>query len=470
MKLEEQNQTSKASFREVYFSSSFTATLAVLLGTMFFVGLYPGHLVTDTIANIHNALNGTYSLIYPPFIEASLGLLFVFDKSLFSIFFLQIFTYWAGVYLLSMYFYKKSIWLTLLVFLVALFPYNIHLHSTLIKDVWLQEIYILFFGITALIANRERFDNIFIFWIFLTGLTVILLRNVFVALILPIGLVISWLLLHPNRGMEYLVRLFGLTLLFSILLWGLGAFFNHSVTNGLQAKRVDNFARLAAYDLFGMSIAAGHKGVTHNLSPEAKEKSTRAYHGNNVFWPGTVGDEAVKFLLKLKLDPDIKHKWTNEILKNPGMYLKHRIHVFCKLFNGTGQKSTELLSRKKNLGSDRFAKSLERIKIDDISPTVVWQGYDKYIRYYFLKIRANWWILILSLSMGVAAVAYTLQKRRYNQDLSLCMLMNLCAWSYFGPYIFMIHHSEVRYVYPGLSLILFSVPFFISFIIHTFFV
>lgn len=465
---EEQDQENRTGFREIYFSLSFIALLAILLGAMFFVGLYPGRLATDTVGNIHNALNGTYSLIYPPFIEVFMGMLFVFDKSLYSIFFLQIFTYWAGVFFISWYFHKKSAWLPLLVFLVALFPYNIYLHSTLIKDVWLQETYILFFGLTAFAANKDRIDIILIFFVFLTGLTVILLRNNFVALILPIGLVISWLLLHPDRR-GYFLRLSVLTILCSILLWGSGSLFNHTVTDGRQNKKIDNVARLAGYDLFGMSIASGHKGVTQNLGSEAKNKTTSAYYDNNILWVGMIGNEAKILLDELSFSKERKQEWKKEILNHPNLYLKHRFHVFSKLFDGTGQDHTTTLKRNKNLGPERFEKSLERIRIAEISPTFVWQTYEKYLKFYFLKARSNWWILVMSFSMGVAAITYTLRRKKYNQDLHLCMLMNICAWSYFGPYIFMLHHSEVRYVYPGLSLILFSVPFFVSFLMDTFF-
>lgn len=468
MTTEDQDQESRTGFREIYFSLSFIALLALLLGAMFFVGLYPGRLVTDTAGNIHNALNGTYSLIYPPFIEAFMGMLFVFDKSLFSIFFLQIFTYWAGVFFISRYFYKNSAWLVLLVFLIALFPYNIYLHSILIKDVWLQETYILFFGLTALAANKDRIDIILIFLVFLTGLTVILLRNNFVALILPIGLVISWLLLNRYTGKKYFLRLTVLSILCSILLWGAGSLFNHTVTDGRQKKKVDYFANLVGYDLFGMSITSGHKGVTQNLSSEAKNRSTSAYYDNNILWVGMIGNEAYILLDELLVSKESKQEWKKEILNQPRLYLKHRIHVFSKLFDGTGQDHTTMLKRNKNLWPEKFKKSLDRIKIAEISPTFVWQTYEKYLHSYFMKIRSNWWLLVLSFAIGIAAIVFILLGNKCNNDLSLCLLMNFCAWSYFGPYIFMLHHSEVRYVYPGLSLILFSVPFFVSYLRHTF--
>jgi hypothetical protein len=81
---------------------------------------------------------------------------------------------------------------------------------------------------------------------------------------------------------------------------------------------------------------------------------------------------------------------------------------------------------------------------------------------YFSIVQSHWWILILSL-VGLAYVAIeTLVFGNVRNDLMLGGLMILAAWSYCLPYLVMLGHSEVRYVYPSNSLILSSIPFLIS--------
>lgn len=450
--------------RGKHFSLWINALLAAFFMLIFFIGLYPGRLVYDTAVNIHRALDGTYSLRHPPFIEAALRLLLSIDKSLFSIFFLQIVTYWTGVFLLSLYFRHKSNWFSLCVIIVAIFPYNIYLHSTIIKDVWIQSSYILFFGLVGTASNTNRLNFFLLSAILLSGMIIILLRNVFVALIPPIGLTISWLILRHHPCKRYVLWISFLTILLSLFFGAVGNFFLVFVTDG-KIRNVDHFTRLAGMEVFSMSIRSGHKGVTSKLSDTAKKRTTKAYFGDNIFWKGTVGKEAIILLSKLRSSPEMKAQWKNEIKNRPKLYLFHRLHVFSKLFDGTGESHIRWLKRTKYLGPARLQSSLKRINISEIQPTIVWKVYVRYLTYYFNMIKSNWWLLFLSLIMGIISIIYIAkEKEKWNRDLSLCILMNLCAWSYFGPYLFMLGHAEVRYVYPGLSLILFSIPFFLSFL------
>jgi hypothetical protein len=446
-----------------YFGPFFFIVLAIAIGMAFFIGLYPGRLVTDTIGNISAALEGRFTLIYPPIIELFFRLIFIFDKSLFTVFFLQIFIYWFSVSLFSIYFLlRNSRFLAFFTFLVALFPYNIYLHSTLIKDVWLQETYLLFFALVSLSSLRKP-SAYMATCLFLVGFAVVLLRNTFIALIPTICLSIVWIFLKENTSHKCYKKIIILTIMLAALVWGLGNAFLVFVTHG-EIRKIDNISQLATFDLLGISIRSDHQGVTKQLSKEAQNRLSQAYFGENVLWRGKIGDEAMDLRVLLRFSPDIKYQWLNEIRQHFFLYIQHRIHVFQKLFNGTGQSHTAGIKRNIHMGPKRFRNTLTHIEIESIDQTLVWEVYKYMVDWYFKLFKSNWWILSVSVSMMLICLTQILKNKNPDTSSIICVLMNLCAWSYFGPYILMLCHSEVRYVFPGLSLILFSFPFFVLFL------
>lgn len=466
--IEKWQEFKKDMYKPSSYSFSIFVTILCLIAIALFVGLYPGRLVTDTAVNIYHALVGTYSLRFPPFVEAFLGMLFVFDKSLFSLFFLQIFTYWFGVFLLVRYFYKNSIFLSFLTICVALFPYNIYLHSTLIKDVWLQGGYIVFFGLISLAAHKDKVNATLVFIILFYALIVILLRNAFIPIIIPLSTAIAFVMLKASKkvlSLKYFLHLIGSSIIICLMLWIVASTFNSVVTSGSAKTNSYYFGRLATYDLLGMSIRSEHSSVTSKLSPSAKDQISQAYFGMNLMWGNRLGKEATDLKNQLTRRPSTITVWLDFIKSNPTIYIQHRWHVFSKHFDGTGQPHASTLSRSLSLGPKAVHHELEKLNISRIQPTPIWVIYTKYIKGYFSILPATWWILFLSISMLVTGAIYTIKTKIYNRDLFICGLMNFAAWSYFGPYIFMLNHTEVRYVYPGLSLILFSSLFFLSFLI-----
>jgi hypothetical protein len=445
--------------KQIEIKQSTVLFLFFTIGILFFVGVFPGRLVWDTAGNISTAITGEYTRIYPPFVQVVISLLLFIEKSLAPLFFLQVVAYWLSAYLIALYFFKKkSLILSFMVLIIALYPYNIAIHNVLIKDVWLQSSYLLFVGIICMMSRYNSINSLLFFLLIIVGDIIILTRSNFIALIPPISLAISWILLKKEYNLKYCILLFISTLTLTIFFLSFNNCFHNVITN---QKPVDFISRLAAVDLMGMSIRSEHNGVTTGLSKESKKKLNQEYYSIAIFL-SNIGQEAIKLRNELRKKDDVKKMWLDAIMENPKLYLSHRFHIFKKLYDGTGKSLITRLNRRLCIGPERLSAQMSTVKLQQIRPTAVWIFYEKYVREYFRIVKSHWWVLFLSFAIFFLSFYKIFIQKIYDNDLIIALLIILFSWSYSFPYIFMLHHPEVRYVFPSNSLILFAVPFFIS--------
>jgi len=444
--------------------------ICLALFALFYLSFYPGGMVRDTAKVITAAINGEFKTNDPPIHVLLFSALLKFDDGVAPMLFLQLLSYWLAVAVFCILLLRRGWHYVALMLAIALYPYNIHLHNLALKDVLLLGCLLIYFALAYIVLLQQKPRLGICVVLFLVMIAAFMLRENAITM-LP-ALAISTAVVTRNYWIDMLSNVakssqfrYAITLLAATSAIGAMAFiFNFSVDSYLRySEKSDyNFFEkfLAPYDLMGMSIQEGHTGITKILSESEKIELERVYYGRQIFFKAQLGKVDRTF-------PPAGERvgiWIDAIRNNPRAYLKHRWQTFSKLFDGTGESSTSRLNRNAGwrsleITSPKYAKRWWPIgwKPD----AWMYQPWRNTIEAYFKVIPSHLFVPVLNLMMMVVLSIVFIKKSTLGQEGTLAMLMNLTAFFYYAPFFFVIHHPEVRYVYPSISIILFAIPFFL---------
>lgn len=442
--------------------------LCTACATVFFLGLYPGKLYPDTAVNIYNALEDNFGAVFPAIIGATFQIILAFDPSLTTIFLTQVATYWLGVFLLIWAVLRMSEGngvIALALFLVALFPYCLNYQFLLLKDNWLLNSYLLFFGLFGLSMTVTGRRVLFIVAMALVAFNLILVRNAFLPLIIPLAMC---LIMVGNTRMPLrisvrwlLSTLAATAVLTAILSWGATAA-SDRLSEDRRMGTDYSLAVQAARELIAMSVLDDHRGVTAGLSDRTKARLDRAYDTYWTWWASVVGTETKDLINELKDSPTVLQEWGDVVREHPLRYAKHRWTIFMVHFDASLRLNAFLINRKVPFSEARYQRIMQDVEIQQIENNGVWRAYALYIRAFFYIMPTMAWVPALSLLMLAWGCVRILKNRQIRHYEMMFMMMNIAAWSYMGPYLLMLSHAEARYVYPALCLVLFSIPYFLA--------
>jgi hypothetical protein len=361
---------------------------------------------------------------------------------------------------------------TLLVLLVSLVPYNLYLHNDVIKDVATQAFFLLFIAVVCTIKKSETAPGSGLAASLILVLFAITLTRYNSISVLPC-LVAALLWVFGDR------RLHGSSARKKLLRWGTAIAIITVATGGVtraieETLNPGGFADIRSFtvghlfrmDLLGMSIRSGHQGITAPLDDDAKAQLEKVYFTDQIFFNRQL-DPAASILLDDETTRDV---WREAVLASPGTYLAHRWYTFWKLFNGKGQKHTRYI--KKDSGWPYF-KELEPEYAERWGPpprmaeNAIYVSWKRWVESYFRLFSNHVWLPILNLVAILVLSISLASRRRLNEAGAIALLMNMMAILYYAPYVLLVHHPEVRYVYPSNSMILFSAPFLIKWFMDT---
>ena len=438
----------------------FTAAI-LLIAAVFCHAFYPGIWAHDSRAMLVSAALNNFFTTQPPFLQFVLHVLLKLKLKMGVVFVLQILLYWSAVLLICINFaQQRKAMLSLLTIGVALLPPNIYLHWVVIKDVGFQAMLLLFFGIFAHCNSRQSRSLILLIALFLLALIIILFRHNGFTVIptIAIALATLWIEKGPNRSVKTIAAFICIA---SVLAIG-AASINRVFVSKKGSISSEFLYRIAAKDLRGMSILAGHIGITQNLPENVKRRLSKAYFGNNLFFArqlrGTsdlYGNSSPEEIVKL---------WQQTVMGSPGLNVRHRWHIYSKLFDGSGESPKKFSYRQSDRMPMDFTNklTLAEFGLFNIRPTSVAEMFVSFKHRFYTLLPSSWWILLLGAGIIVYSFFLWLATRSLGGDLLVALLMTSTAFIYCLPYLFIASHSEIRWVLPSNTLILFSLPFFLS--------
>ncbi|MEM1413014.1 MAG: hypothetical protein AAGH19_11720 [Pseudomonadota bacterium] len=437
-----------------------------MCAAVFSAGLYPGKLYPDTAVNALNALNDNFGALFPAIIGATFQQIFRFDQSLTTIFLAQTLSYWLGVFLLCWGLLRLQLdraWLAFAVLIAAISPYCLNYQFLLLKDNWLLNAYLIFFGLFSLTLTVQRGRVFLLLLMVVTACFLLLVRNGFLPLAIPLALCLvltAWGQSVNRMTMGKGAAVLTSTAVLSFCLSFLADWTNETLSEG---RRLDNNYRLdtfAAREQIALSMLTGHSGVSRTLSPTTQARLEHAYRTRWTWWRATVGDETKDLVNDLRESESVRDDWWEAVKREPLVYAKHRWNMFASHFSGSLRFNAKLLDRNVPFETERYQRLTEALRIEEIDNDLAWRAYTLYILGFFFVMPTLAWIPLLSLLMLGWSAVLQFRQGALTPSGTLLITMNLAAWSYMSPYILMLSHPEARYVYPALSLILFSIPVF----------
>jgi hypothetical protein len=371
-----------------------------------------------------------------------------------------------------MYFVDTDWRYTLLVLLISLAPYNLYLHNDVIKDVATQAFLLLFVALVCTIKKRETAPG--------SGLTVSLILVLFaitltrynsISILPALAAALLWAFgdrrLRASSVRKQLLRWGAAIAIIAVATGGVTRAIEETLNpGGFADVRSFTVGHLFRMDLLGMSIRSGHEGITAPLDDDARAQLEKVYFTDQIFFNRQL-DPAASIL------PDeeaTRGRWREAVLTSPGTYLAHRWCTYWKLFNGKGQKYTRYI--RMDSGWPYF-KELEPEYAARWGPpphmarNAIYTSWKRWVESYFRLFSNHVWLPILNLAAILVLSISLASRRKLNEAGAIAFLMNTTAFLYYAPYIVLVHHPEVRYVYPSNSMILFSAPFLIKWFMDT---
>lgn len=450
-------------------------SVCVVICIGFFLGFYPGAMVNDTAGVLHSAIEGRTRASDPPIHVALFSALLVFDSGVAPMLFIHLAAYWFSVAVFSIFLWKSGWQYAVLLLIIALFPYNIYLHNVVVKDVLTLGCLLVFFAVAGLVLAKKGPKVGTLVLLLVAMVAVILMRENAITTLPALALstfVLARLRLVPEKRDDLIVGSSHVYLKGMLVIFGIGLFalFSSTAINGLmkpdrkpQYNYFEQF--LFPYDLIGMSVQDGHEGSTEALSEAEKLELERTYYGDQIFWGIKLPPISEKY-------PDgavPATEWLREVKIRPRAFLEHRWQTFSKLFDGSGQKPTRYVNR---LAGWNYFKSISPEKADKWWPQqsaindLVHSSWRQVVEKYFHIFPSQTFIPIINVIMIMFLGFMFIRDRALSSEGTMAALMNITAFSYYAPFFLVLHHPEVRYVYPSNVLILFSFPFFIAWIVQ----
>jgi hypothetical protein len=437
-------------------------SIFILYAIALYIAYYPGYMVNDTQNIIMRAASGDYSGLQPVFLIALASLLLPFGAGVGAMYFLQFLAFIVGIGGLIFVLAGKNKPVSCMLILLCVTPYILTLLPFILKDTLILLLFLCYFAIYYFLLSANK--N-------LLGVGALTLISVFILLsrynaisTAPImALAISYL--FYNKKAFHLVKFLLSAAALLLLMIGSYLVIDQGIKHVVVFRGESAIGFLKGYDLVGISIQSGHKGVTGQLSEKLKRQLEKEYYGTQIFWGN-----------KRKYSPPVNwvehdtNKWVSQILKHPIAYLKHRTQTFAKLFDGTGQAPP---SYKRNIW--------HAFKKHNYQPGLAYadSAAAKYLanNFLFLKFRkindifrkypATYILPIFNVIILFVLFFLLYFKKIITNEGIIAIVMNSIAVFYYTPFYFFLHHPEIRYVYPSNCLILFSLPFALTYFIET---
>lgn len=444
----------------------------ILLLSVFilFYGFYPGGLCHDTVSMIHHGVTGNFTNNDPPILQILAGLAYSIYPNQSPLLFTQLAGYFLGIFLIAFYFVKiRKRMVAIIVMLLSWFPYNIFLHAMVIKDVALMVVWLNIFAlsINSTIISEKRF-RLFILIInsVLLLFGVLVRDNSFTATPALLFLVLygydTELLKIKSWPAKAAIAVSSLLLAF-FLMQGINGLFLSDKLGTRDYKKSYFTEQLFKYDLIGMSVLGGHNGITSMLNKKEQKYIEHLYNICPIFWSVKIDK---KFFEK---DRDKFAEWKTTVLYHPLLYIRHRFHIFTKTFGDYAFSQLMWVSQaqagviQKNMLSfdgtppDKFCTPRSHIN------NVLFRNVRSYLEWYFNRIGSALPFALVGILMMLHGLYIVYVKKQNIPAVKIIYLVNFAAFLYYIPYLFFVHHSETRYVYPSIVLIILTMPFYFTF-------
>jgi len=387
--------------------------------------------------------------------------------------FMQLAGYFTAIFLLSYFFFKigKRIF-AFFILLLAWHPYNIFLQGMVIKDVALMVLWINIFALSlhsTLIRHKSiRFIILLVnIALMLTG---ILIRdNSFTAAPPLLFLILYGYDADLINSRSFTARTF--MFLFTIILAfffmkGLNSLLLPSDIGNRNYKKSYFVHQLCKYDLIGMSVLNGHKGVTAVLDEKDRHEIEYYYDTLPIYWYWKNAKYIEGKLFKKGFD--FLSAWKKSVIQDPFLYMRHRFYIFMKTFGGNPFYHL-MWVRQAAQGEFRNMLTING-KSPDLFYTpkthednFVFHTISAYVEQNFVWVGSSFIYALLGILMLVHGF-YILHIKKYlSPMINMIKYLNFAALLYYIPYLLFISQPETRYVYPAIVLIILSIPFYLAF-------
>ncbi len=448
----------------------------ILLFSFHFWLLYPGYFVYwDDQYVMFKSIEKNYVNNFPVIIQFTLSVLNnLFGYKSFYVFFINILSWYTGLFLINISLHKKYKSKKILLLLLISFLANIFfMNTTHNKDVTAILIFWLVLSI-ILFLNTFKIKNkiiLFIIYFFISILITISLlwRHTMIVSIYPIFIFFTYLILNNKYkifNLKYIVSFVLIMLIFAISLIFLYKFTPYLWIKNSKYLLSANVESRPSYHLFMLQIA----GISTIANDTNLINKNYYYEGKTfdnlkeVYYSDPINADLYKgsngIIIKLYEIKNLKLLWIKSIIKHPISYIKHIYNYITKIFT----LKTPILDKNKiQEKSDIFGMAY---KYDNNGITFNNSKERIYIFLYKYLPEINIIIFIItSMIIFITTLAIIIIKKEYkNKILILSFSTSFSAVSTAIIVGFFTPLPLYRYIYPVIPITIFSLIIFITFL------
>lgn len=323
------------------FFKHFGLTDVLLLGVYFAVVTYlffPGFMTVDSINQLKIGRSGHFPDNHPPLFSLFWGLIDKLVDGPAAMLFLQLAMLIGGIILLARVTVGLNSRLRYLFYTLLIFPPLLGVVGVIWKDIWMQNLFLLGFGLTVLASMKTGKYKVLFFALSLFCLfAAVTARHNAIAGTLPICGLLMYLLIEKYNFSKLKT---GLLSIFGGIAITVAIFFSNTLFNKIIVDQKVNFSQVMMnFDISGMSALQDENLYDEGYdkmfffrptSEEIRARFSSRYHAC-LYRSCKVGDLETSPMLAMTDSPAdlerLRNNWKDSITRHPITYLHHKILV-----------------------------------------------------------------------------------------------------------------------------------------------